>query len=244
TIDPSSQLTKGSILGDKTRMEELSKNPLAFIRPTASGNTLGGTAGRTRESIFLCESAGYDVILIETVGVGQSETSVKNVVDFFLLLMLAGAGDELQGIKKGIMEMADTVLITKADGDNLKRAREAQADYQHALNLFSETTSGWKPKVLICSALTNTGIREVWQTIELFRDQLMQNGHLASQRNEQRITAFHELFELQLKSELTKFPELQKKAEQLERQVAEQNLSPHKASTELLNLYREAIKKS
>lgn len=244
TIDPSSQLTKGSILGDKTRMEELSKNPLAFIRPTASGNTLGGTAGRTRESIFLCESAGYDVILIETVGVGQSETSVKNVVDFFLLLMLAGAGDELQGIKKGIMEMADTVLITKADGDNLKRAREAQADYQHALNLFSETTFGWKPKVLICSALNNTGIREVWQTIELFRDQLMQNGHLASQRNEQRITAFHELFELQLKSELTKFPELQKKAEQLERQVAEQNLSPHKASTELLNLYREAIKKS
>ncbi|MFN8335340.1 MAG: methylmalonyl Co-A mutase-associated GTPase MeaB [Cyclobacteriaceae bacterium] len=244
TIDPSSQLTKGSILGDKTRMEELSKNPLAFIRPTASGNTLGGTAGRTRESIFLCEAAGYDVILIETVGVGQSETSVKNLVDFFLLLMLAGAGDELQGIKKGIMEMADTVLITKADGDNLKRAREAQADYQHALNLFSETTSGWKPKVLICSALNNTGIREVWQTIELFRDQLMQNGHLASQRNEQRITAFHELFELQLKSELTKFPELQKKAEQLERQVAEQNLSPHKASTELLNLYREAIKKS
>lgn len=244
TIDPSSQLTKGSILGDKTRMEELSKNPLAFIRPTASGNTLGGTAGRTRESIFLCEAAGYDVILIETVGVGQSETSVKNLVDFFLLLMLAGAGDELQGIKKGIMEMADTVLITKADGDNLKRAREAQADYQHALNLFSETTSGWKPKVLICSALNNTGIREVWQTIELFRDQLMRNGHLASNRNEQRITAFHELFELQLKNELTKFPELQKKAEQLERQVAEQNLSPHKASTELLNLYREAIKKS
>jgi LAO/AO transport system kinase len=244
TIDPSSQLTKGSILGDKTRMEELSKNRLAFIRPTASGSTLGGTASRTRESILLCEAAGYEVILVETVGVGQSETSVKNLVDFFLLLMLAGAGDELQGIKKGIMEMADTVLITKADGDNLKRAREAQADYQHALNLLSETTSGWKAKVLTCSALNNTGIHEVWQTIELFRDQLTQTGYLELQRNGQRITAFHDSFELLLKNELTKFPALQKKAEALERQVANQNLPPHQAATELINLYREAIKKS
>lgn len=147
TIDPSSQLTKGSILGDKTRMDELSKNPLAFIRPSASGNTLGGTTGRTRECIILCEAAGYEVIVVETVGVGQSETGVKNLVDFFLLLMLAGAGDELQGIKKGIMEMADAMVITKADGDNVKRAKEAQADYQHALHLFSDSASGWKPEV-------------------------------------------------------------------------------------------------
>jgi LAO/AO transport system kinase len=170
TIDPSSQLTKGSILGDKTRMDELSKNPLAFIRPSASGNTLGGTTGRTRECILLCEAAGYEVIVVETVGVGQSETGVKNLVDFFLLLMLAGAGDELQGIKKGIMEMADALVITKADGDNVKRAKEAQADYQHALHLFSDAASGWKPKVLTSSALENKGIKEVWDTILNFKD--------------------------------------------------------------------------
>lgn len=243
TIDPSSQLTRGSILGDKTRMEQLSKNPLAFIRPTASGNTLGGTAGRTRESILLCEAAGYDVILVETVGVGQSETSVKNLVDFFLLLMLAGAGDELQGIKKGIMEMADTVLITKADGDNLKRAREAQADYQHALNLFNDTESGWNPKVLTCSALNGSGIREVWQTIELFRNQLTQNGYLDAHRNAQRVTAFHESFEQLLKNELSKFPALRQKADTLEDQVAK-GFPPHQAASELITLYREAIKKS
>lgn len=244
TIDPSSQVTKGSILGDKTRMDELSKSPLAFIRPTASGNTLGGTASKTRESILLCEAAGYDVILVETVGVGQSETSVKNLVDFFLLLMLAGAGDELQGIKKGIMEMADTILITKADGDNLKRAREAQADYQHALNLFSDNQSGWKPNVLTCSALNGTGIREVWHTIELFRDQLTQNGYMDVQRNAQRITAFHESFEHLLKNELSKFPGLREKAEALEEQVAKQGLPPHRAAAELITLYREAVKKS
>lgn len=244
TIDPSSQVTKGSILGDKTRMDELSKNPLAFIRPTASGNTLGGTASKTRESILLCEAAGYDVILVETVGVGQSETNVKNLVDFFLLLMLAGAGDELQGIKKGIMEMADTILITKADGDNLKRAREAQADYQHALNLFSENQSGWKPNVLTCSALNGTGIREVWHTIERFRNQLTQNGYLDVQRKAQRITAFHESFEHLLKNELSKFPGLREKAEALEEQVAKHDLPPHRAAAELMTLYREAVKKS
>ena len=142
-IDPSSSKTNGSILGDKTRMEELSKDPLAFIRPTATGTALGGVANRTREAILLCEAAGFDVIIVETVGVGQSEIAVRNMVDFFLLLMLAGAGDELQGIKKGIMEMADGILITKADGENIKRTTQAQADFTHALHMFQLPESGW-----------------------------------------------------------------------------------------------------
>lgn len=244
TIDPSSQLTKGSILGDKTRMDELSKNPLAFIRPTASGNTLGGTAGRTREAILLCEAAGYEIILVETVGVGQSETQVKNLVDFFLLLMLAGAGDELQGIKKGIMEMADAILITKADGDNVRRAKEAQADYQHALNLLTETDSGWKPKVLTCSALSYMGIKEVWQTILSFQEHMISTGYYQAQRNTQTVKAFHEAFDYMLRNELAKYPELRSKAETLEAQVANQKVQAHQAAGELMELYREVLRQS
>lgn len=244
TIDPSSQLTKGSILGDKTRMDELSKNPLAFIRPTASGNTLGGTAGRTREAILLCEAAGYEIILVETVGVGQSETQVKNLVDFFLLLMLAGAGDELQGIKKGIMEMADAILITKADGDNVRRAKEAQADYQHALNLLTETDSGWKPKVLTCSALSYMGIKEVWQTIHSFQEHMISTGCYQAQRNTQTVKAFHEAFDYLLRNELAKYPELRVKAETLEAQVANQKVQAHQAAGELMELYREVLRQS
>ncbi len=244
TVDPSSQLTKGSILGDKTRMEELSKNPLAFIRPSASGNTLGGTTGRTRECILLCEAAGYEVIIVETVGVGQSETGVKNLVDFFLLLMLAGAGDELQGIKKGIMEMADAVVITKADGDNIKRAKAAQADFQHALNLFTENISGWKPKVLTSSALTNTGIKEVWAAILSFKDHAIHSGYFDLQRKEQRVTAFRESFEQLLRSELEQFPEIQKKSSILEKEVADWKISAQEAAQQLLELYRQSIKKA
>ncbi len=244
TIDPSSQLTKGSILGDKTRMDELSKNPLAFIRPSASGNTLGGTTGRTRESILLCEAAGYDVIIVETVGVGQSETNVKNLVDFFLLLMLAGAGDELQGIKKGIMEMADALVITKADGDNIKRAKEAQADYQHALNLFTDNASGWKPKVLTSSALIKEGIKEVWEVILSFKDLTSHSGHFDLHRKNQRITAFYESFDSLLKNNLSQFSEIQKKTATLEKDVADQKVSAHEAAQQLLELYHRAIKKT
>lgn len=244
TVDPSSQLTKGSILGDKTRMEELSKNPLAFIRPSASGNTLGGTTGRTRECILLCEAAGYDVIVVETVGVGQSETGVKNLVDFFLLLMLAGAGDELQGIKKGIMEMADAIVITKADGDNMKRAKEAQADYQHALNLFSDHSSGWKPKVLTSSALENKGIREVWESILRYKDDTLHSGYFDLHRKNQSITAFREAFDQLLKNELTQSPEIQKKSTTLEQEVADQKISAYEAARQLLELYHRAIKKA
>lgn len=244
TIDPSSQLTKGSILGDKTRMEELSKNPLAFIRPSASGNTLGGTTGRTRECILLCEAAGYEVIMVETVGVGQSETGVKNLVDFFLLLMLAGAGDELQGIKKGIMEMADAIVITKADGENIKRSKEAQADYQHALNLFADNASGWKPRVLTSSALENKGLKEVWEVILNFKKHVVHSGYFDLQRKEQHVTAFRESFDQLLKDELKQFPEIQKRSATLEKEVADQKISALKAARQLLELYHQSIKES
>src|SRR5690606_6933909 len=162
TVDPSSSISKGSILGDKTRMEGLVKEKNAFIRPSASGDTLGGVARKTRETIILCEATGFDVILIETVGVGQSETAVHSMTDFFLLLKLAGAGDELQGIKRGIMEMADSIIINKADGENLKAAKRAKTEFNRALHLYPEKESGWAPKTLLCSAIENEGIYEIW----------------------------------------------------------------------------------
>lgn len=244
TVDPSSQLTKGSILGDKTRMEELAKNPLAFIRPSASGKTLGGVAGRTREAILLCEAAGYDVIVVETVGVGQSEVAVKNMVDFFLLLMLAGAGDELQGIKKGIMEMADALVITKADGENIKRATEAQADYQHALHLFPNNASGQNPKVLMCSALTNTGINEVWDTILQYTNAVEQSGYRIENRKQQNISWFNERFDQLIKNDFQQYPAVSKKLSELEKMAGDQKISAYEAAQQLLTLYHEAVKKS
>lgn len=244
TIDPSSQLTKGSILGDKTRMDELAKNPMAFIRPSASGNTLGGVTGKTREAILLCEAAGFEVIIIETVGVGQSEVAVKRMVDFFLLLMLAGAGDELQGIKKGIMEMADALVITKADGENIKKAKEAQSDYLHALHLHPASSSGWHPKVLLSSALTHTGIPEVWQAIESFKTTTIQSGYFEQHRKQQGIATFHERFEQLLKHDFEQFTELQKKSATLEQEVADQKLSAYHAAHKLLQAYYQTIKKN
>jgi LAO/AO transport system kinase len=202
TIDPSSQKTRGSILGDKTRMEELSRDPLAFIRPTASGTTTGGVAGATRESILLCEAAGFEIIIVETVGVGQSEVAVRGMVDFFLLLMLAGAGDELQGIKKGIMEMADGIAITKADGENIGRARRAQADFQHALRLFQPEESGWTPRVLSTSAMAKTGIGEVWEMIESFRKKTTANNFFERQRRQQLLSWFHSAVEQGVKRKM------------------------------------------
>ncbi|HEU5289793.1 MAG TPA: methylmalonyl Co-A mutase-associated GTPase MeaB [Cyclobacteriaceae bacterium] len=243
TIDPSSQLTKGSILGDKTRMADLSKNPNAFIRPTASGNTLGGVASKTREAILLCEAAGYDVIIIETVGVGQSEVAVKNMVDFFLLLMLAGAGDELQGIKKGIMEMADAVLITKADGDNVKHATEAQAEYQHALHLLPTSESNWKPKVLTCSSLTKKGIPEIWQMIESYKDQTTQSGFLEENRMQQNASWLQEYFQELLNNDFRRFTEVQNELTALEKQIINKEISLHAAGNKLLSSYYKALKK-
>lgn len=244
TVDPSSQLTKGSILGDKTRMDELAKNPMAFIRPSASGNTLGGVTGKTREAILLCEAAGFDVIIVETVGVGQSEVAVKNMVDFFLLLMLAGAGDELQGIKKGIMEMADALVITKADGENIKKAKEAQSEYLHALHLHPAPASGWNPKVLLSSALTHTGIPEVWLAIESFKTTTVQSGYFEQHRKQQGIATYHEQFEQLLKHDFEQFNELKKKSATLEQEVADQKLSPYHAAHKLLEAYYEAIQKN
>lgn len=199
TIDPSSQKTKGSILGDKTRMEELARNPMAFIRPSASGSALGGVTSKTREAMLLCEAAGFDIIFIETVGVGQSETLVHGMVDFFLLLMLAGAGDELQGIKKGIMEMADAVVINKADGENQMAAKRAKAEYQSALHLFPMDESGWLPQVKTCSALKNEGLDEIWEMLSAHDSAMRTNGFLEKNRKLQQVDWFkasvHEMLE-------------------------------------------------
>jgi LAO/AO transport system kinase len=244
TIDPSSQLTKGSILGDKTRMEDLAKNPLAFIRPSASGNTLGGVTGKTREAMLLCEAAGYEIILIETVGVGQSEVAVKNMVDFFLLLMLAGAGDELQGIKKGIMEMADAVVITKADGDNLKHATEAQAEYQYALHLASHKISGWNPPVLTCSSLTGNGIEDVWKMILKYKLQTHDSGFFDFTRAQQNISWFRDYFHQLLLSDYLKSESLQSQSKILENEISEQKISAQHAAHKLLEAYYKIVRES
>jgi LAO/AO transport system kinase len=242
TIDPSSQLTRGSILGDKTRMEELAKNPNAFIRPTASGNILGGVGGRTREAMLLCEAAGYQIIIIETVGVGQSEVAVRNMVDFFLLLMLAGAGDELQGIKKGIMEMADGLVITKADGDNIKRATEAQFDYQHALHLYPAKILGWSTKVLTSSAYNGSGIGEVWKMIEKYRDHALTTGYFEDNRQRQNIAWFREHFEQLLKSDYSSHKKMQEKILSLENDISEKRISVQLAAQKLFESYVNVLK--
>jgi LAO/AO transport system kinase len=200
TIDPSSQRSKGAILGDKTRMESLATDPNAYIRPSASGTALGGVAQKTRETMLLCEAAGFEVIFIETVGVGQSETAVHGMVDFFLLLMLAGAGDELQGIKKGIMEMADSIIITKADGENIRKAERAKIEYQNALHLFPPSKIGWYPKVMLCSSLEETGISEAWQLIEDYFKHIKEIGFFDIKRKEQNVAWMHHL----IKDTLTK----------------------------------------
>jgi LAO/AO transport system kinase len=234
-IDPSSQKNKGSILGDKTRMESLSKNPNAFIRPTATGSSLGGVAGNTREAILLCEAAGYDVILVETVGVGQSEVAVRSMVDFFLLLMLAGAGDDLQGIKKGIMEMADGIVITKADGDNLKKATLAKADLQYALHLFQIPGSGWTVKIELTSALHNTGIRETWETIDSFANFTRSSGYFTLNRQHQQLAWLQESFDQLLKQNLLRSKKLNSTLASLQKKVTTNQISPTKAARELLN---------
>jgi LAO/AO transport system kinase len=232
TVDPSSQKTKGSILGDKTRMDELSKNPLAFIRPSATRGALGGVTSTTREAILLCEAAGFEIIIIETVGVGQSEVSVREMTDFFLLLMLPGAGDELQGIKKGIMEMADGIVITKTDGENIKRAGQAQADYQQALHLFGASESGCAPNVLTSSALMNLGIAEVWIMVQEFVSLTKSNGFLYKQRTQQNILSIHKyLEEIIRKAAAEKSKNL---VTSLEEKVKLKQLSPRRAARMIL----------
>ena len=185
-VDPSSSITKGSIMGDKTRMENLVKDPNVYIRPSPAGNELGGVSNKTRESIILCESAGYDIILIETVGVGQSEISVYGMVDYFLLLKLAGAGDELQGIKRGIIEMADSIIINKSDGDNIEAARQAQSEFKMALSLYPIKASKWNPKVTTCSSINLNGIEEIWIEICEYFKLTKKNGYFIENRNNQK----------------------------------------------------------
>ena len=199
-IDPTSEQTQGSILGDKSRMHELAANENAFIRPSPTSGTLGGVANKTKDSIILCEAAGYDVILIETVGVGQSETTVSNLADFFLLLMLAGAGDELQGIKRGIMELADGLIINKSDGDNVTNANNAALAYKRSLHLFPAMENGWTPKVSICSALENTGIDKIWDLITNYDLQMSAGVWKNENRKKQKIYWLHHIIKEELGS--------------------------------------------
>ncbi len=235
SIDPSSNRSKGSILGDKTRMDELSKDPNAFIRPSASGSSLGGVASSTRESILLCEAAGFDVIIIETVGVGQSETIVKDMVDYFLLLMLAGGGDELQGIKRGIMEMADHILINKADNDNLKAAKHAKDDYWNAVHLFPPNDADWVVPVGLCSALEKNGIEEVWSEIENYQSHTAKNGWFEENRKRQAIKWFHERIHARLEETFYSKPMVKEEIKKREELISSQKLSVRKAVEELFS---------
>ncbi len=233
-IDPSSTISKGSILGDKTRMEELAVDPGAFIRPSPSAGSLGGVARKTRETIILCEAAGFDVIFVETVGVGQSETAVRSMVDFFLLLMLAGAGDELQGIKRGIIEMADAIVINKADGDNVKKASAAQAEFTHALHLFPPSSTGWKPVVDTCSSKTREGIERVWKVITDHHELMMQTGILQRIRRQNDLAVLYETVEESLKKRFFSRKDIRSLLNKFEQEIMNGQMNPYLAARLLL----------
>jgi LAO/AO transport system kinase len=239
-IDPTSQISGGSIMGDKTRMETLSNHPLAFIRPSPAGNALGGVATHTRQALLLCEAAGYEVILIETVGVGQSETAVYNMTDFFLLLMLANAGDELQGMKRGIMEMADALVITKADGENLMAAQTARATYENALHLFPPSAKQWQAQVLTCSAFTKAGISEIWQIIEKFHQHMQKKGLLEANRQKQNLYWMHDIIKQTLEKQFYENPAIKSLLPQLETDVYTGKITAVAAALQLLNAYKMA----
>ncbi len=234
-VDPSSSFTKGSILGDKTRMETLAKDPKAFIRPSPASESLGGVTRKTRETVILCEAAGYNIILIETVGVGQSETAVHSMVDFFLLLKLAGAGDELQGIKRGIMEMADAVVINKADGTNLKNVKLAQTEFNRALHLYPPKPNDWSPKVLSCSALENKGISAIWDMIKNFTELTVKNTYFDKNRQEQNKNWFLQAVDAQLKHHFYQNKATKEKLQELLIKVQANEISPFAAAKKLVN---------
>ena len=239
-IDPSSEITRGSILGDKTRMEKLSVHPNAFIRPSPSAGSLGGVARKTRETIVLCEAAGFNNIFVETVGVGQSETAVHSMVDFFLLIQLAGTGDELQGIKRGIMEMADGIVINKADGDNVQRAKLAQAQFRSALQLFPPAASGWKPEVLCYSGYFELGIEEVWDMIDRYFAFVADNGYFERRRRQQARYWMYETIDEQLKSHFYNDPDIAAMLQRLDREVENNRRSSFIAARDVLNRYFSA----
>ena len=235
-VDPSSSISGGSILGDKTRMEDLVREPNAFIRPSASRDSLGGVARNTREAIILCEAAGYNVILIETVGVGQSETVVHSMTDFFLLLKLAGAGDELQGIKRGIIEMADYIVINKADGNNITAAKLAKTEFNRALHLYPDKGNDWTPKTLTCSAINNEGVSEIWELIQKYNSITKENGYFQQKRNEQNKYWLLQTIESALKSNFYNHPRIK---EELKKQlilISENKVTPFEAANYLLNI--------
>lgn len=240
-IDPSSERSRGSILGDKTRMEELAGSPHAYIRPSPSGGTLGGVARKTRETIILCEAAGFDTIFVETVGVGQSETAVHSMVDFFLLLMLAGAGDELQGIKRGIMEMADAIVINKADGNNIPKARRAQAEFANALHLFPPTLSGWVPMVKSCSSLYSTGITEIWEMAQEYYTFVAGTGFLKEKRMEQSRYWMYETLRDGIYNQVFNDPLMKKELEIHEKAISEGRTTSFMAASSILNRYKSGI---
>lgn len=240
-VDPSSSISRGSILGDKTRMERLSRHPNAYIRPSPTGGSLGGVARKSRETLLLCEAAGFDIVLVETVGVGQSEIAVRGMVDFFLLLMLAGAGDELQGIKKGIIELADALLITKADGDNRARALAAQAEYTHALRYLTPATEGWRPRAYICSAQTGEGIAEIWREIERFRDETTASGVFAARRRDQARDWVYTLIEDHLRTRFFGHPVVQEQLPAIEQAVVKGTLPVTTAVQTLIQAFESAL---
>ena len=241
SIDPSSQRTKGSILGDKTRMEKLANLDNAYIRPSASGETLGGVANKTGETMLLCEAAGYDIILIETVGVGQSETAVHGMTDFFLLLMLSGAGDELQGIKKGIMEMADMVVINKADGDNIRKSEMAKRQYENALHIFPQSESGWTPVVSTASSIKNIGIDIVWDKITEYKKMVTKNGYFNKNRDRQQIQWMYNNIKEELKRLFYNSENIINHLKILEKDIIDSKISPVKAAEKVIDEFKRSM---
>ena len=233
-VDPSSTRSRGSIMADKTRMERLCVEPMAFIRPSPSGGSLGGVARKTRETMLLCEAAGFDIIIVETVGVGQSETAVASMVDFFLVLMLAGAGDELQGIKKGVLEIADALAVNKADGDNITKANQAKKAYETALHLLSPASPSWAPPVSTCSAMENRGISEIWQTVLAHKKAFEESGEFSEKRQAQSLDWMWSLIEEGLKDRFYKNPEVIKALPDFRRAVVAGTLAPAAAADKLL----------
>jgi LAO/AO transport system kinase len=234
-VDPSSPVTGGSILGDKTRMPRLSLDENAFIRPTPSRGSLGGVSWRTRETILLCEAAGFNNILVETVGVGQSETAVASMTDFFLLLLIAGGGDELQGIKRGIIEMTDLLAINKADGENVARAQAARQEYKSAMRLFPPTSRGWQTRVVTCSALMGEGISEIWDIVGKYREQMTNCGKFRARRADQAKRAMYASIEHELVTRFFADPDTRAKLAAAEQDVVEGRLSSYRAARQLLN---------
>ena len=241
-IDPSSERTKGSILGDKTRMERLAVHPKAFIRPSPAAGSLGGVARKTRETIVLCEAAGFDKIFVETVGVGQSETAVHSMVDFFLLIQLAGTGDELQGIKRGIMEMADGIIINKADGDNITKAEQAAGSFRNALHLFPPSESGWTPQVLTYSGFYEYRIKEVWDMVWSYIDFVKKNGYFQYRRNEQAKYWMYESINESLKNGFYNNPEIAARLAQAEQHVLGGEQTSFSAAQKLIDFYYSKLK--